>query len=204
MITAYQHNQHGNKGNTMRFEQTEELQIKSELEPFVVRLEKFASKIEDKDKDTKAEMLLEKLVNENTIDLIKSVLTTYINTGNAEYFELFRRICSSIEVDGREQYFTKYTDEIPYLYLFNTGAEHFTPLVKELVEEVEFNGKKYTLEEYSRLSQEITLINLDLLAFATNKKQFEHWAKLKNMTTTQFFEQHQMLNISLISLREDE
>lgn len=186
----------------MRFEQTEELQIKSELEPFVIRLEKFSAKIEDKHKDTQVEMLLEKLESENTIDLIKSVLTTYINTGNAEYFNLFRRICSSIEVRGRELHFSKYTDEIPYLYLFNTGAKHFTPLVKELVEEVEFNGKKYSLEEYSRLSQEVTLINLDLLSFAREKAQFEHWAKLKNMTTTQFFEHHQIMNIQLQDLRE--
>lgn len=204
MIADYQHNQHGNRGNTMRFEQTEELQIKSELEPFVVRLEKFCEKIHEKENDRwiVINKILEKIEKENTLDLIRSILTTFINTGNTEYLDLFRRTCNAMTIAGKEECFVKWTDEIPYLFLFGSGYEHFIPAAKEIVDHVEFNGQKYTVEDFLKLSREATLINLDLMHFVERKKYMLNYAKHDNKTKDEFFEKYQIMNIELQDLRD--
>lgn len=183
----------------MRFEKTEELQIKSELEPFVIRLEKFCEKIEEKEQDTwiGINQILEKLEKENTIDLIRSILTTFINTGNEEYIDLFRRTCDAMTVLGKEDCFVKWTDETPYLFFFGSSYKKFIPAAKELVDHVEFNGQKYTTEDFLKLSREATLINLHLMDLAGCKDSIEAYAKMENKTKDEIFAKDLKLKLSI-------
>lgn len=173
----------------MRFEQTEKLQIKSELEPFVVRLEKFCEKINEKENDRWViiNKILDKLENENTLDLIRSILTTFINTGNTEYIDLFRRTCNAMTIAGKAECFVKWTDEVPYLFMFGSGYKHFIPAAKEIVDHVEFNGQKYTVEDFLKLSREATVINLILMNDAGSKESIEAYAELENKSKDEIF-----------------
>ncbi|WP_350613352.1 hypothetical protein [Pseudomonas sp. HY7a-MNA-CIBAN-0227] len=184
----------------MRFEKTEELQTKSELEPFVVRLESFCEKTAEKEQDTwtGVNKILKKLEDENTEDLVRSILTTFINTGEAEYIDLFRRTCRAITVLGEEDNFVKWTDEIPYLYFFGSSYKHFIPAAKELVDNVEFNGQKYTVEDFLKLSREATLINLSLMNLAGSKASIEAYAELENKTKDELFAKDLKLTMSIM------
>lgn len=187
----------------MRFERFDELQIKSELEPFVIRLEKFCEKTDQKESDrwVSIQKILDKLEADNTEDLIRSIMMTFRATGNQDYMELYRRICKAITISGKDEYFVKWTDEIPYPYLFGRNYKNFTESAKEIVDNLEFNGQIYTVEEFIRLSTEATLINQDLLYFVQNKQKMLNYAKHDNKTKDEFFARHQILNIELQEVR---
>lgn len=189
----------------MRFEKTEEIRIKSELEPFVIELENFCKKTEEKEQNnfTTSEKILEKLEKDNAADLIVAILQSFVKTQNTEYLDLFRRVCAAITISGKSEYFVKYTDEIPYLHFFGSGYEPFISAAKEVVDHVEFNGQTYTIEEFAKLSREATLINLDIMHAITNKQLMLSAAKHDNKTKDEAFKYMQSFNIELLVLRKE-
>lgn len=152
----------------MIFQPTQELMLKPELEKWVERLEKEVSKLIDKDMDRWeiANKIFNKLEEENYYNLIGQIFKSFKETQNREYFSLFERFCNALNrIDKGEEAFMKYTDHQAYQFFFGTEKECADKVMREVTEYIEFDGKKYTIEEYMELARKVNSINNSLIGY---------------------------------------
>lgn len=152
----------------MFFQKKEELMLKPELEKWVERLEKEVSKLNDKNIDRWeiANKIFNKLEDENYYDLIGQIFNSFNATQNREYFGLFERFCNALNAIGKgEEAFMKYTDHQAYQFFFGAKKECAYKVMREVTEYIEFDGKKYTIEEYMDLARKVNTLNNSLLGY---------------------------------------
>lgn len=159
----------------MRFESTEELMIKDELEFWVVRLEKEVDKQlkrfdsgKYKSRYDVAEKIYEKLEEENYSGLVKEIFNSLLKTENNEYYKLYKRICRSVYSIGKGEYeFGLILNPALKEYLFETKTEVGKELLSKLIAPFEFNGKQYSIEEYLDLSIKVSNTNAAIMFLLT-------------------------------------
>ncbi|HFQ5875897.1 TPA: hypothetical protein ACJXXT_000159 [Pseudomonas aeruginosa] len=157
---------------------------------FVRKIEDLIKDLEDQDihKHEAAPIVLALLEQGNYEALISDLFKSLESTNDIKYFKLIERVYKCIRsVDCEEQSFDPYVWFKSFNLTNNSASVHAEIFKNEVTTELEFNGKKMTIEEYLDLSAKVHEMNNMLIGSLFFNNEARHAVATGTATPTEIF-----------------
>lgn len=157
---------------------------------FVRKLEDLVKDLEDQDiyKRDAAPIVLALLEQGNYDLLINDLFMCIENTDGMKYFNLIKRIFKCIQwVDCEEDAFDQFLWNKAKHLVTTSSPVHVEIFKNEVTIELEFNGKKMTIEEYLDLSKKVQEMNDMLIGSLFFNAEARHAVETGTATPTEIF-----------------